>query len=451
MRFLILVNFLLLNFFAFTQNNKVIDKIIAVVGDKIILKSDIEKQKIQLSMQGYSLSDNIDCRLMDELLLQNLLLYQAQIDSLNVSNAQVEAELERRINYFAQQIGSIDKLEEYYQKTVDEIKNEFKDEVRKQILIEQMRDKITSKVEITPTEVKTYFNSLPQDSLPLINSQLKIAQIVLYPKIPKEAKQEAYNKIKELRERILNGEKFSTLAILYSEDIESAKKGGELGFVNRKDLVTEFAAVAFKLKKGEVSKIVETQFGYHIIQLIERRGERINVRHILITPKVPVKNLLKTENKLDSIADLIEKDSLSFEEAAIKFSEDEESKKNGGILINPYTGTTKFEADQIDPSLFFIVDKLNPGEISKPVIFTDNTGKQAYRILKLLERIPPHKANLNDDYNKIKDAALANKKNNELNNWVNKKINETYIRIDNDYYNCNFLRKWIKNKQRNGQ
>jgi len=435
---------------AFSQPKQaeVIDKISAVLGENIVLKSELEAQYQQFLISGYPTEDNSRCILFEDLLFQKLLLNQAQLDSLEVNDSQVQSELDRRIRYFVTQIGSEKKLEEYYQKSIGEIKDEFHDLIKEQLLVQQMQQKITSNVKITPAEVKAYFNTIPEDSLPYIDSEVQVAQIVKKPPMSEAEKTSVKEKLEGFRQRILKGEGFGTLAVLYSEDPGSAKKSGELGFVSRQELVPEFAAVAFRLKKDEVSEIVETEFGYHILQMIERRGEQVNVRHILLTPKVSPEDLQKAKNYLDSITGLMkEVDTLTFEIAAGKFSDEEETKMNSGLMVNPQTGTTKFESEllgQYDPTLFFAIEKMEVGDISQPIIWQKADGSKAYRLVKLVNRTQPHLANMKEDYQKIQDASLMEKQNRMILKWIDKRIQKTYIKIDEEFKDCIFENNWFK-------
>ncbi len=429
------------------QTNLVVDKIIAQVGDEIILKSDLETQLAQYQQSGYTIDDEARCIILEELLIQNLMLDQAKLDSIEVSEEQIQGEIDRRLRYFIAQFGSQEALEKFYHKSILEIKAEFHDLIKNQLLIQQMQNKILGEVKITPAEVRKYFNNIPKDSLPYINAQVELAQIVKKPVISESEKSAVREKLNGIRNRILNGEDFGTLAYLYSEDPGSAKNNGELGFLPRTALVKEFAKVAFSLKEGEVSEIVETEYGFHIIQLIEKKGEEANFRHILLKPKVNPYALLKAKQQLDSIKQLIEtSDSLTFAMAAKRFSDDKETKGNGGKIINPNTGMTTFEMSelgQIDPTLTKKKKKMKPGEITEPLLFTDpQTGESAYRIVQLINYMPPHTANLRDDYQRLQEAALNEKKNRLLENWIKNKIKNTYVRIDSQYKNCTFNADW---------
>ncbi len=443
-RILILITFNLSLLTLFAQP---IDKIVAVVGSNIIMLSEVEAQYLQILSQGYAEDPTIKCDLLEELLFQKLLVNQARLDSVEVSDDQVEEELDRRLRYFIGQIGSEEKLEEYYKKSIVEIKDDFRELIKDQLLAQNMQYKITGEIKVTPADVRNYFSKIPADSLPYINVELEIGRIVKKPMISKKEKDEAKARAEELRQRILDGAKFETMAKLYSEDPGSAQAGGELGFFGRGNMVPEFEALAFSLQGKEISEVFETEYGFHFLQVIERRGEQVNARHILITPKTSENDLTSSKIFLDSVYDLLKKDSLTFAEAAEKFSDDEADKKNGGMVTNAQTGSTKFEMDQlssIDPTLFLTIDKMEVGEFSKPIITSAADGKQAYSIILLKSRTEPHKANLRDDYQKIQGAASTMKESNLVREWIEKKIAITYVRIDDAYLNCDFNNPWIK-------
>lgn len=427
------------------SQEKLIDEVVGVVGGNVILFSDIETQYLQLKAQGNLLGGSqLRCQILESLLYQKLLLNQAELDSVEVSDSRVESAMDARLRYFINQFGSQEKLEEFYQKSVLEIKEEMRELVRNEIKISEVQQKITENLQITPSDVKEYFYSMPPDSIPLIDVEYEIGQIVKNPPITVEELSRSYDKIKALRDRIMKGDNFSTLAILYSEDPGSAGKGGELGMFNRGTMYPEFEAAAFNLNNpGDVSEIIKTEAGYHIIQLIERKGEYINARHILIQPKVSPESMEMARAKLDSVAQLILTDSLTFEQAVLKYSDDP-NRISGGWIINPETNSTRFASDQLDPSLFFIVDKLDVGEISQPVRFLTDENKEAYRILYLKIRTEPHRANLQDDYDKLKNWARANKQDSLISDWINEKIEDTYIKVNEKYASCTFLNNWIK-------
>jgi len=427
-----------------SAQEKLIDEVVAIVGGNIVLLSDVETQYMQYRMQGNTSGGRAArCQILENLLYQKLLLNQAKLDSIEISDSHVEQTMDGRMRYYISQFGSQEKLEEFYQQSVLEIKEELRELVRDQLLVDEVQKKITSEVQITPSEVKAFYNSIPQDSLPLMSTEFQIGQIVKNPPISVEELTKSYDKIKELRDRIIAGESFATLAILYSEDPGSASKGGELGLFTRGTMFPEFEAAAFGLSRsGDISEIVKTEVGYHIIQLIESSGEYINVRHILIQPKVSPLDLQKAQHELDSIAELIDTGKLPFKEAVLRFSDDP-GRINGGWLINPMTFTTTWRADELEPNVFFVVDKLAVGEISQPVQFLTEDNNEAYRILYLKVRTEPHRANLKDDYSDIQRMALGNKESEVILQWVSDKLKTTYIKISNKYNDCQFANDWF--------
>lgn len=420
-----------------------IDEVVAVVGKNYILLSDIENNYLQMRMQGgiTESESTTKCQIIENLLFEKLMLHQAELDSIEVTPDQVDAELDRRMRYFINQFGTQEKLEKFYDKSVVEFKAELRDVILQQMKIERVQGNITEKTKVTPSEVKTFFKSVPVDSIPLVGSVVEVSQIVKKPPISPAEKFEVKEKLIKLRERVVNGESFEAMARLYSEDPGSAKIGGDLGLHGRGELYAEFEAVAFKLKPGEISDIVETEAGYHIIQSIERRGDFVRVRHILLRPKVSPVALAEAKVFLDSIGLLIRADSISFEDAVKKFSTDP-SKNNNGLLINPYTGSGDWPVDQLDPKVFFVVDKIAEGEISQTVMMEDEKGEQAYRILKLNKRTQPHRANLSEDYDQIQNWALQMKKQEAIKKWIATNSKNTYIKISDNYKDCEYQQKW---------
>ena len=426
-----------------------IDKIVGIVGKGIVLKSEVETQYLQMVSQGVAVNTNSRCKIFEDLMYQKLLLAQAEKDSLTVSDDQVDAELTKRMDYYISQFGSQEKFEAFYGKTVDEYKADLRDKIRDLLLEQQQQSKITSDISVSPLEVRDYFDKIPKDSIPFINAQVEIGQIVKKPAITAEEKKAAFDKITKLRDRVLAGEDFSTMAVLYSDDPGSAKNGGEYKNIQRGQFVPQFDAVVFNLKEGEISPVFETQYGYHFVQLIKRRGEFVDLRHILIAPKVAPEDMLKAKLYLDSIKTIIKKDSLTFAEAAAKYSDDEDSKENGGLIMNMQTGSTRYDMDQlgqVDPNLVFSINKMEPGQISDPEPMTTKDGKEAYRILYLKDRTKPHKANLQDDYQAIQNQALAFKQRTIINNWIKSKLGDTYVHIDSDYIDCKFDNPWKNTK-----
>jgi len=362
-----------------------------------------------------------------------------------VNDSEINSEMERRLNYFINQIGSEEKLEEYYKKSIPEIKEEFREVIREQMLAQRMQQKTTADIKVTPQEVKAFFNNIPKDSLPIINTEFELEQISLHPKVEETEILRIKDQLREFKERVNNGESFATLAVLYSEDPGTAAKGGELGFVGRGDLVPEFSAAAFNLKEGEVSKIVKTDYGYHIIQLIEKKGERINCRHILLKPKISPAEKLKARQQLDSVVTAIRKNEMTFKQACWKYSEDENTRLNGGVMVNPTTGNTKFEAAQLEPKVAMAIQNLKVGDITEPFEAEDDKGQTVYKIVLLKAKSEPHSANLKDDYQRIQDLTLEKKNNEFMEEWVNKKLKSTFVHIDDSYKNCNFQNSAWKN------
>lgn len=430
------------------QEAQVIDRVVAVVGQNIILQSDIEAQYRQFRLQGgiKGSASSIRCEILEDLMFQKLMLNQAEMDSITVTDEQVESEVDGLISYFISQLGSQENLEKYYNKTMKEIKEELRRVRKDMMLVQQVQQSILAGVEVTPSEVRKYYYDIPDDSIPMVNSKYEIAQLVKKPPISLDQKLEVKDRLYQMRKRILNGERFSTLALLYSEDPGSAKKGGELGFHGKGEFAPEFEAAAFNLRDGEISEVIETEYGFHIIQLIERRGEFINVRHILLTVKVSPEALQTAYNELDSIADLINNDSITFDEAVRRFS-DENDRINGGILINPNTGSTLFDASELDQQVSVAINKMEVGEISSPVAMKTSDNKDACRILYLKRKTMPHKANLKDDYSLISDLAMQRKREETINKWIANKSQKAYINICDDYKDCDFMFEWNFTKQ----
>ncbi|MCB0483502.1 MAG: peptidylprolyl isomerase [Flavobacteriales bacterium] len=424
-----------------------VDGVIAVVGKNAILKSDVEQQLKAMQDQGKKLNDNTACEVFEDLLFAKLLLNQADEDSVSIPEDQVEQEMERRLRFFINQFGSKEKLEEFYEKSIEEIKQEFRAPITEQMLVEKMKGGITSKVSVSPAEVKAYFTAMNKDSLLELPAEIEVAQIVKKPPVNEAEIEKTRQKIEELRQRVIAGEDFGTLAYLYSEDPGSARQNGELGFMNRGDLVPEFAAVAFSLDKGEVSTVVETDFGLHIIQMLERKGQTVNCRHILMAPHVQGKDLMTARTFLDSIKKLIlTVDTLNFELAALRFSEDKETRYNGGLIINPLTGDTKFEMDQIsqiDPSLYLSLDKLKPGQIAGPEIAQMRDGSKVYRLIYLKSVREAHTINISEDYQRLQQMALVQKQRDALNDWIVEKSSNFYVRLEDTYSSCPFRFNWI--------
>ncbi len=436
-----LVAFMLLGSILSAQP-KLIDGVLAVVGKEIVLKSDLDQTIEAQTRQNPAIPIN-RCLVFEDLLLEKLLLHQAALDSVEVGEEEVQANIDRRIAVFIQQIGSEAKLEQYYGKSILEIKEEMAPLIRNQLTAQRMMQEINGDVEITPSEVREFYEGIPKDSLPLINAEVEYAEIVLYPKVSEAAKQEAIDKLKEIKGRIENGSSFNTMAVLYSEDPGSARNGGEYKGIKRGQFVKEFEAVAFNLGLNEISEPFRTEYGYHIVQVQRKIGQELDLRHILIKPKISAENLEATKEKLDSIRLLIVNDKITFEEAAQQFSEAEESRLNGGRVMNPQTGDSRWETGQLEKSTFYTLESVEEGTVSEPSFFRTRDEKEGYKLVKLIDRSEAHVANMATDYQRIKLVALAKKKNEILEEWVNDKILDTYVRVNNEHLNCEFRRKWL--------
>ena len=439
-RIITIIIYSLLTIFTNAQS---IDKIKAIIGDEIVLMSEIETQYLQYISQGDINSNNLKCDVIEELLLQKLLINQAKIDSIYISDDEVESEITKRMYYFESQLGSIEKVEEYFGKNKIDIKRELYNVIKDQFLAQRIQSNIYSDIKVTPAEAREFFNNQRSYDIPKVPTKSEIIQIIIEPEISDNEEEKVRKKLNSFRERVYNGEDFKVLATLYSDDLESAKKGGDLGYVNRGDLVAEFERAAFKLKEGEISEVVKSEFGFHIIQLINRRGEQINARHILLRTKVSSTAMFEAKNKIDNIKNEIDNGNISFEDAVSRYSSDK-NKKNGGLLLDPNTMTSLLIENDLPTKIKYTVQKLSVNDISSPVLIDMPDGKQAYCILKLNKRIKEHTANLIDDFSIIKEIALNAKKQDKLLNWVDNKIDKTYIQINNEIKNCSFKNNWIK-------
>ena len=431
--------------YAVGAQSYVLDRLVAVVGDEIILQSDIEGQYLQMRAQGMIPGPDAKCQIFESLLEQKLLVAQAKADSIEVTDNSVQIELDQRMSYFVSIVGSEAALEEYFGKSILEIKDDFRELIREKQLTEKMKDKITGSVKITPSEVKEFYRSLPKDSLPVIPVQYEVQQIVVNPEIPEELILDVKDRLLSLRKRILNGESFATLAVLYSEDKESAMRGGEIGFMAKSDLDPEYAKAAFSLKENGVSSIVESEFGFHIIQLIERKGDRVNTRHILMKPKVPANAIEKAKGRLDTLARYIRNDSISFEQAVFRYTMDVNTALNGGLVFNKQTGSSLLTLEEFTPEERVWLEKLKPGEISDPIVTKNDKQKTVLKIIRLKRKVEEHKANLDMDYVMLQNAALSQKKNKILEDWIREKQKNTFIQLFGPLKQCQFhYSGWIK-------
>ncbi len=429
---------------AFAQPRKVVaDKIIAVVGDKIVLKSDIDNSIQDMERQGMEVPDNARCLTLEQAMGIKALVLQAEKDSLPVTEEEIAADIDNQIRYFIGAYGSKDKLEEISGKTVYQLKEDFKEGFRDRKLAAAMRNKIVEGIRITPKEVNIYFDKLPKDSLPFYESELQIGQIVRYPKASRDAEEYCVDQLKEFKVQLESGRKdMKTLAALYSDDPGSKDKAGEYE-INRSEKQWDpiFMAKAFSLKEGQITPPFKTRFGYHIIQMISRAGDDATVRHILKIPQVTQTELKEGLDKLDTVRSKLVAETIQFSEAVNRYSDDEASKFTGGSFQNAEGGTS-ITIDQLDKDMVVMMKDLKIGQYSQPTEFTDPKGKKGVRIVYLRNRTEPHRENMRDDYNKIAQRALEEKKNDALELWFNTKISSYYIMIDNDYKNCDEMKKW---------
>lgn len=426
----------------------VIDQIVGVVGDNIIMQSELEVEFAQLKKEFPEAADTFKCEILKQRINEKVLLAKAQIDSVEISEDRVNMELEKRIQYFARQMGGIKTMEEYYGKSIAEIKSNNREKIREGLLVQEMQQKALKDIKVSPTDIKKYYTEMAeQDSLPFYSAEVEVAQIVIEPKVSKEAKEIAHEKIAEIRERVMKGEDFNTLALIYSDDKGSAANGGELGFFGRGDMVSEFEAAAFRLRPDTVSKIIETKFGYHILKLIDRKGDNINVRHILIRPKIFRSDIDKAREKLDSILWQIKIDSLTFEQAAKKFSDDVPTKSSGGFITEGQTGTTRVPIDELEKALYFRIESMKAGEIGEPELITlpGPDREQAWRVLYLKSETKPHRANLKDDYQKFQVLAENRKKSKALADYISKHRKQLFISVSDEYKNCASIQSLLKN------
>jgi len=413
----------------------IIDRVVGVVGDFNVLQSDIEQQYLQMKMSGMYMIPEARCLIFNQFVEQKLLMAQAKIDSVEVGPDMVEMQMEARLDYFIAQFGDQEEMESYFNKSIFDIKDDLREAIKEQMVTDEVRQSIIADVTTTPSDVKSYYRSLHKDSVPYINTEVELSQLVAYPRYSEEAIFEVKERMLELKKRVQEGEDFGTLAILYSEG-PSASRRGELGFMMRGELDKAYATEAWTLNPGQVSKIVESSFGYHIIQMVERRGDRANTRHILMNPKADANAKQNAIHKLDSLKKFIDLDSISFDMAAKRFSEDRNTSVNGGLIVNPETLAATFELDQLDTKDYYMVRNMEVGDLSEPFESTDHKGKACYKVLYLKSRTEPHRANLKQDYLLLQNMALGYKNNEVMKAWYAEKKESTYIRVDHSFKHC---------------
>lgn len=434
-------------YYSVAQNNNIAEEVVWVVGDEPIYKSQVEEQYSQMQYERVPIEGDPYCVIPEQLAINKLFLHQAEIDTIVVEESQVMQEVNARINYFIESLGTKEKVEEYFRKPLPEMRETLVEVMKNQYTVQRVQQELTKDVKATPADVRKYYDKLSKDSLPFVPMQVEAQIISIKPVIPQQEIDEVKSRLRDYAQRVNNGEsEFSTLAILYSEDGSSAR-GGEIGFKGRTELLSEYASVAFNLTDPKkASKTVETEAGFHIIQLIEKRGDKINTRHILLKPKVSEKELTEGIERLDSLRTDLLANKFTFEDAAQYLSQDKDTRNNKGLMINSQTGTSRFEMAQLPQEVAKVVDKMNVGDISEPFIMIDpKTNREIVAIVKLKNRIEGHKANLRDDYEVLKQMYEAYAKNEIVSEWIKKKINSTYVYIEEGWRNCKFEHEgWLK-------
>lgn len=439
LRFLVINTLLLFATFAFGQSSEdgiIIDRISAKVDDHIILKSDVEKAYLEFLSRGEARGSDAKCEILQQLVVNKMMVAQAEIDSVFILDAEVNSNLDRRMSLMLQQFGGEDEVQKAYGKSIDQIRAEVFDNIKEQMTIQRMQSELTSNVKVTPAEVRKFYKDIPRDSLPFFSTEVSVAQIVATPKPGKTQKDKIRNQMLDIRERIVGGESFADLAKKFSQDPGSAARGGDLSFYSRGQLAPEFEATALSMKPGELSMPVETQFGYHLIELQEKRGNTFSSRHILISPTPDASDFQKSMDLLDSLRLLVLADSITFEQAAKDHSDDQLTSSSGGFFLDP-SGAGRVSVDQLDPNIFFTLDTMKVGNVTKPIRFQQQDGTYAFRVLFYKERTPPHQANLDIDYQKIAAATLNRKKNEIIADWFELARNNVYIEVDSEFDNCN--------------
>ena len=433
--------------FADNKNN-VIEEVAWMIGDEPIYKSEIEQAYMDLQNERTEIPGDPYCVIPEQLAVERLFLHQADIDTVEVQESMVQMQVDQQMNFLISNLGSREKVEQYFRKSYPDIREYYADNMRKRARVQQVRSGLTKNLKVTPGDVRRYFDALPKDSVPFMPLQVEVQLLTLNPVIPRQEIDDVKARLRDYADRVNRGEsEFSTLAILYSEAPEGVR-GGEIGFMGRGQLVPEYAAVAFNLSDPKkVSKIVETEYGFHIIQLIEKRGDRINTRHILLRPKVSQKDKDMAMERLDSLRnDIVDKKTLTFEEAVGQYSQDKDTRMSRGVMVNQETGTTRFEMSQLPQEIAMVVSKLQPGEISQPFIMhNEKNGREVVAMVRLSSRIDAHQANLSDDYQTIKDMYENARKQQIVDQWLAKKIKDTYVRIEDGWRGCEFqYQGWVK-------
>lgn len=439
---LLLLNTISVNLFA---QDKIIDQIVAVIGQNIIMKSDIESVNLQNQAQGITSDGDMKCEILENLLVDRLMVAEAELDTLIIiTDNQVNQQLDARIDYFLQHLGSEKAVAEYFKKPIVQLKADLQDVIRNELYSGQMKSKLIENVKATPSEVRYFYRNLDEELKPMVNTQYEYAQITAIPKVSEKEENRIKDELRGIKKRVENGENFAMFAVLYSEG-PSSKNGGDLGYFGRATMDPAFSRAAFNLKPGQVSNVVKSEFGYHIIQMIDRQGEKVNCRHIIMKPKVDVETKVKLIETMDSLVNVIRKGDVTFEEVAMRYSADKTSRNNGGIVVHPMSMSSKFEAEMLPPEVSKVITKLNINEISDPFLSIDEKQRNIIQVVKLVNKSEAHTASLQEDYPLISDMFLQKKQEDVIMEWISKQQSKTYIRIDDTYANCDFeFKNWIK-------
>lgn len=418
-----------------------IDEVAAVVGTKMVKLSEVERALENMRASGMPITENSRCEALESLMISNLYELQAEEDSIQVGEAEVEQELEARVKYFVDQIGSREKLEEFYGKTILQIKEEYREMIRSNIIAMRMEGKITEDVKVTPSEVKRFYNALHRDSIPLIPLRFELLYITKKPQISLSERDMARQRLEEIRQRIEKGEQFKSLAALYSQDPGSARRGGDLGYGGRGDWTSEFESMAFGLPVGALSPVFESQFGFHILEVLDRKGEMVRVRHILIRPEASDADLMRAQRELDSVANMIREGKLTIKEAVGLFSDDAGA-QGDGVYLSPMTHKPNYSVEELEPMVYLSIQNLQEGENTNAQLYQNRENQPAYRLFYVKRRTPPHRADMREDYDMIYEMALEKAKTEAMRNWMSNKISGTYVRIMDRYKNCKFNYRW---------
>lgn len=424
----------------------IVDKVVAKVGNEVVFLSEVEENYLAIA-EDRSVPEDIRCTIIEGLLVSNMLVHYAKLDSVVVTEEEVDRQLNARIDQILTMMNNdLKQFESYYNMTVSEAKAMFREDLERKLLAERKREEVLQSISVTPAGVKDFFDQIPRDSLPLFNAEVELGEIIHKPEVNPEEHQKALDQINLVMEKLKAGEDFAELANTYSDDPGNRGRfGGDLGWVTRGTFVPEFEAAAFKLGEGEFSDIVETDFGFHMIQLLERKGLTVHLRHILIRPEITQADLDTAVAHLNYVKELVESDSLTFTGAVKKYSDDDaQSYSNAGRMVNPKTGNTFFETADLDPDIFFAIDTIEVGDITSPIAFKSQSGDVLYKIFQLQSRTSPHRANLSQDYSKIRSAARESKRNETFSTWLKNRIRDTYIEIDPSYHDCESIQKWLK-------